>query len=597
MAHLEPDPLTTKLGVDFRGSPKRHAFFAPAVSTAFQFLNIGAALRDAAGEWHALHSPVDMTSFEFAHGRGLERGAHNDRSIERALRTGKTVFAKHAGLCDFFVPVTRDGKVEAVLVSGPLATRRPTATDVLERWRWLTGQTGHLSDPSFFDYLTSTLNLLTLEKEQLGRYRRFLGCLAMLVAERGDARQLALEAAALHANLEEARFVDRMWDSARRMIDERTARSWFSQQLGDDLARIRLKRLPERVLVGLFARVRKDSEPVAEFLKRDAFQRACVELALGSKSASGKVGDSGVMFLVPARSGPRGKDVMTHLRERLRSFAAKRFGLELHFGESSDFGSGSLSDRYAEALGAAERATSQGVPALHAEPGAIGTVSMVRELRSDLSRALQERPKSLVPRFERYIDAVLAHGGYRLDLVRVHLETGFDLAARALLSPGTLSERSYVDLSDALERSSRDASTLGDVLAAYRLAISNLVEFAERPVEASQHGNLQRAVLHIQANLGESLRLRDVARIAGFAPSHFAKLFKERERATFGHYIKIARIERAKELLQGTDLSADRVGQLSGFALRHYFHRVFKAVVGMTPMQYRKARPKTRRRA
>ena len=234
---------------------------------------------------------------------------------------------------------------------------------------------------------------------------------------------------------------------------------------------------------------------------------------------------------------------------------------------------------------------------LQAEPGAIGTLSIVRELRSDLGRALQERPKSLVPRFERYIDAVLAHGGYRLDLVRVHLETGFDLAARALLSPGTLSERSYVDLCNGLERSSRDASTLGDVLAAYRLAISNLVEFAERPVEASQHGNLQRAVLHIQANLGESLRLQDVARIAGFAPSHFAKLFKERERATFGRYVKVARIERAKELLQGTDLSADRVGQLAGFALRHYFHRVFKDVVGMTPMQYRKARPKTRRQA
>ena len=146
-------------------------------------------------------------------------------------------------------------------MTGPLATRRPTASDVLERWRWLTGQTGHLSDPAFFDYVTSTLNLLTLEKVQLGRYRRFLECLAMLVAERGDARQLALEAAALHANLEEARFVDRMWDSARRMVDERTARSWFSQQLGDDLARIRLKRLPERVLIGLFARVRKTASP------------------------------------------------------------------------------------------------------------------------------------------------------------------------------------------------------------------------------------------------------------------------------------------------------------------------------------------------
>jgi AraC-like DNA-binding protein len=284
------------------------------------------------------------------------------------------------------------------------------------------------------------------------------------------------------------------------------------------------------------------------------------------------------------------------MRERTRDFAAKRFGLELHFGESSDLSSGGLSARYSEALGAAERAASEDVPTLRAEPGETGTVSVVRQLRGDLSRAAEERPKALAPTFERYIDAVVARSGYRVDLVRVHLEAGFDLAARALLSPGALSERSYVDLCSALERTARDASTLSDLLAAYRLAISNLLEFAERPVQAAQHGNLQRAVRHIQANLGEPLRLGDVARVAGFATSHFAKLFRDREGMTFGRYVKVARIERAKELLQGTDLSADRVSQLSGFALRHYFHRVFKAVVGMTPMQYRKARPKSRRR-
>jgi two-component system response regulator YesN len=96
--------------------------------------------------------------------------------------------------------------------------------------------------------------------------------------------------------------------------------------------------------------------------------------------------------------------------------------------------------------------------------------------------------------------------------------------------------------------------------------------------------------------LAERLTLSKVARIAGFAPSHFALLFKRSEKASVSRYVRRARIERAKELLQGTDLSADRISSLVGFNLRHYFHRVFKEVVGVTPMQYRRRRPKTRRR-
>ena len=78
-----------------------------------------------------------------------------------------------------------------------------------------------------------------------------------------------------------------------------------------------------------------------------------------------------------------------------------------------------------------------------------------------------------------------------------------------------------------------------------------------------------------------------MARIAGFSPQHFCELFRQRERTTFEHYVRGLRIERAKQLLKGTKLSAERVGQLSGFRLRPYFHRAFKQSIGLTPRQYR----------
>jgi AraC-like DNA-binding protein len=33
----------------------------------------------------------------------------------------------------------------------------------------------------------------------------------------------------------------------------------------------------------------------------------------------------------------------------------------------------------------------------------------------------------------------------------------------------------------------------------------------------------------------------------------------------------------------------DRVALLSGFAERHYFHRAFRVVAGMTPLEYRES--------
>ena len=67
----------------------------------------------------------------------------------------------------------------------------------------------------------------------------------------------------------------------------------------------------------------------------------------------------------------------------------------------------------------------------------------------------------------------------------------------------------------------------------------------------------------------------------------FHSSFKQREKMTLDRYVRQLRIERAKQLLKGTDLSAERISQLSGFSLRPYFYRVFGEMTGMTPLQFR----------
>ncbi|HEV8245820.1 MAG TPA: helix-turn-helix domain-containing protein, partial [Polyangiaceae bacterium] len=580
-----------RVGTDLSGLPNSHAFLGHVVANNFAFLRVGASLWDHK-HWHSIQGAGPLLGFEFGHGKGSDRHAYNVRSGQQVYREKRTVRARHAGFSDFFVPVGTRDRVQAVLVSGPFATERPTASEILERWYSLTGRQGHPSDLEFSHYVSSTLETLTLEGDQLRRYERFLECVALLIAGSGDARALADEAASLGGKLEETRLAERMNDAVRTMVDERSATAWLSPQRADELSRLDVE-LPEHALVALIAGRPGERNALQEILKRDAFQRACVELARASKNVlSARIADHGVAFLVPGgRSGARVRSALSQLADRISGLARRGYGLGLHFGTNVLDIPAPLNVRYEQALGAAERALFSGISLVHASPDTPRNVSPVRRLRADLGRISEERPKALSSRFDRFMEAVGIHSGYRLDLARAYLEAGFDQAAQALLATGALQEKSHLDMCDSLERAARDASTVSDLFAAYRLAVAELVDVMERPAAAAQDRSLRRALSYVHEHFNEPINLPQIARIAGFSPNYFGQLFKRRERSTFEGYVRRLRVERAKELLMGTELSAERVGQLSGFPLRHYFHRVFKELVGVTPAQYRTSRP------
>jgi transcriptional regulator GlxA family with amidase domain len=196
----------------------------------------------------------------------------------------------------------------------------------------------------------------------------------------------------------------------------------------------------------------------------------------------------------------------------------------------------------------------------------------------------------LSTRFERYIEAVSVHCGLRIEAVRAHLDAGLDRAIEVLCRTGLIDERGRMDTYDALDRAAREAATVAELVAAYRHAVSDLVAAAEHPVVAAQDRNLRRSLAFIARHFTEPIALGDVARVAGFAPRHFARLFKRRESTTFEAYVRGLRVERAKQLLDGTDLSVERIAQLSGFDFRPHFHRVFRQIVGTTPAEFRSAR-------
>jgi YesN/AraC family two-component response regulator len=198
-----------------------------------------------------------------------------------------------------------------------------------------------------------------------------------------------------------------------------------------------------------------------------------------------------------------------------------------------------------------------------------------------------EHPRIVSSRFERYIEAVLSHVGYRVEVTRAELATGFERLMDHLPTAGYLDERSASELHKSIDRSLEDATTLSEVLTVYRRAVSELEIAIQNPIAARHGRSITRARTFMQDHLNEPLSLAQVSRVAGFAPDYFSRLLKREHGMTFEHLLSSLRVERAKHLLTGTHLNIEGIRNLTGFNSHSYFHRVFKKSVGVTPAEYR----------
>jgi len=566
-----------------------HALLTPVVANAFDQLRISVALLIRDDWWYPIHAVgTNVMSTEYEQGVAPRRFAYNHRCFAEVHRTRRIVVGEHAGFFDLFVPVLDAGTVRGVLVAGPLARTRPTSAAVLERWYALTGLHGRLGDPAFADYLATTLLTLTLEGKHFGELERLMSCFAALVAGQAAPEALAAEADSLLSSLREARASDFMWEAARRMVDERNDRYWAAAPQAGALASLGLERVPEHAVVGLLPGRNDERDPIDDVLQRDALQRACVALARKAGSVvCGQVGDYGIVFLCDYRgSAGRVRSRLVDLAERAAAIA-KRFGFRLHAGVSRVEGSAPLAARYRAALGAAEKALARNLMVVHGEPRPERSAENLRELRARLGTSTGDRAGLLVPRFDRYIEAVLVHCGYRLESTRAHLDAGLERIAEPLLARGSLDKKGYQELLTSMDRTFEDARTVADLVGAYRHCVADLERIVKGPTVARQDRGTRRAAHFVREHIGEPLGLTQVARVAGYAPGYFSKLFKRDEGIPFEHYVRNLRLGRAKQMLTETNLSVEQVQELCGFTTRTYFHRVFKKAMGVTPAAFR----------
>ncbi|MBO1305675.1 helix-turn-helix transcriptional regulator [Enterococcus sp. 669A] len=94
---------------------------------------------------------------------------------------------------------------------------------------------------------------------------------------------------------------------------------------------------------------------------------------------------------------------------------------------------------------------------------------------------------------------------------------------------------------------------------------------------------------YINEHLNHSLYLEDVAQQVYLSKYYFCKLFKKEVGMSFVNYLKLQRIQRAKELLAYSDLKIETISKEVGFSQPSYFCKIFKGLVSVSPAYYRKS--------
>ena len=76
------------------------------------------------------------------------------------------------------------------------------------------------------------------------------------------------------------------------------------------------------------------------------------------------------------------------------------------------------------------------------------------------------------------------------------------------------------------------------------------------------------------------------------SPYYLSRLFRRVTGQSIVDYINNRRIDAARRLLKNTELSISDIAEQTGFASAAHFRRVFRDVMGISPLQYRKGHKK-----
>lgn len=169
--------------------------------------------------------------------------------------------------------------------------------------------------------------------------------------------------------------------------------------------------------------------------------------------------------------------------------------------------------------------------------------------------------------------------GYIIDLMtlisRTIVECGADPEEMIGDNLANLTELATLDDEEELSR------WVGDTF-------EKLIRAMESAPDGSRDMRVHLVRHYLREHCGQPLSRDAVARRIGLSSAHFSRLFKAATGQTFTDYLRQVRVEKAARLLRQTDWTILAVGMECGLDDASYFTKVFKQVMGVTPLAFRR---------
>ncbi|MCF7916388.1 MAG: response regulator [Candidatus Omnitrophica bacterium] len=107
---------------------------------------------------------------------------------------------------------------------------------------------------------------------------------------------------------------------------------------------------------------------------------------------------------------------------------------------------------------------------------------------------------------------------------------------------------------------------------------------------------IARVKEYVQRNYHTQVSLNDAAKIVFLSPKYLSRVFAKVTGQGFNQFKLSCKIDKAKELLQGSSLTIEQISYELGYQNIESFVRIFKKFTGKRPTQFRKKASKAKKK-
>lgn len=104
----------------------------------------------------------------------------------------------------------------------------------------------------------------------------------------------------------------------------------------------------------------------------------------------------------------------------------------------------------------------------------------------------------------------------------------------------------------------------------------------------SEESVIEKVKEYVSGSLGQNITLKEISSTLHFNYSYLGQKFKYHENMTFNAYLLQQRMEKAKLLLENTELKVYEIANEVGYYEMDWFYKKFKLYTGVSANEYRK---------